>query len=516
MLELAKIFSKGMILQREKETAVWGKADSHAAVSVSIQGVTGNTTANGGGVWMVKLAPLQASAMETMIVKSEDETIVVEEVAVGEVWIAGGQSNMEFSLRYEKHSTEELNQMNPNLRFYDVPEKFYEEQDQDFDYSNVGFWRKAEGDSLSYFSAVGYYFQKELEEKLNVPVGIVSCNWGGTRSCAWMREETVKKKGMPWMKEWENATAGMDMAEYWAELRTNPRSNAGNPNMDPFSTFVLPQTPTMEEIAAFFRKMLKHEEGQDDDINVEELMGPEMAVDARIKPGILYENMVVKTAPYTVRGIIWYQGESDDVPGLQSLYADMMEGLICDWREAWGDSFLPFLQVQLPGWSTWLMQKNLDYTAIRRCQEEVTDRMEGVYMASISDVGEEMDIHPKDKKTVGHRLALLARHYVYGEELLCEAPRPEKIRREGKQIAITFLHTGVGLKLAGECVEALSVSIDGTEIAHTAKVQGDELIIMLEKDEQKPVKVNFAQGAWYLVNLYNEADIPAVPFTLVC
>ena len=162
------------------------------------------------------------------------------------------------------------------------------------------------------------------------------------------------------------------------------------------------------------------------------------------------------------------------------------------------------------------MQKNLDYTAIRRCQEEVTDRMEGVYMASISDVGEEMDIHPKDKKTVGHRLALLARHYVYGEELLCEAPRPEKIRREGKQIAITFLHTGVGLKLAGECVEALSVSIDGTEIAHTAKVQGDELIIMLEKDEQKPVKVNFAQGAWYLVNLYNEADIPAVPFTLVC
>lgn len=145
-----------------------------------------------------------------MTVKSGEETIIVEDAAVGEVWIAGGQSNMEFPLRHEKHSAEELNQVNPNLRFYDVPEKFYEEQDRDFDYSNVGFWRKAEGDSLTYFSAVGYYFQKELAEKLNIPVGIVGCNWGGTRSCAWMREETVQKKGTLWMDEWEKATAGMD------------------------------------------------------------------------------------------------------------------------------------------------------------------------------------------------------------------------------------------------------------------------------------------------------------------
>ena len=245
-------------------------------------------------------------------------------------------------------------------------------------------------------------------------------------------------------------------------------------------------------------------------------MNVEMPVDARTKPGILYENMVAKTTPYTARGVIWYQGESDDMPGLQPLYADMMEGLICDWREAWGDMSMPFIQVQLPGWKTWMMQKNLDYSAIRHCQEEVTKRMEGVYMASISDVGEEWDIHPKDKKTVGHRLALLARHYAYGEELLCEAPRPEEMRREGKQIIITFRHTGAGLKLAGECVEALSVSINGTEAAYTAKVQEDELIITLEKDEEKPVKIDFAQGAWYLVNLYNEADIPAVPFSLEC
>ncbi len=397
-----------------------------------------------------------------MTVKSGEETIIVEDAAVGEVWIAGGQSNMEFPLRHEKHSAEELNQVNPNLRFYDVPEKFYEEQDRDFDYSNVGFWRKAEGDSLTYFSAVGYYFQKELAEKLNIPVGIVGCNWGGTRSCAWMREETVQKKGTLWMDEWEKATAGMDMEKYWAERRTDPRSNAGNPNMDPFSAFVLPNTPTMKEIAAFFRKMLNGTEAEldkDSTSVLEEMMGADTTVDARIKPGILYENMVAKTAPYTARGIIWYQGESDDVPGLQSLYADMMEGLICDWREAWGDMSLPFIQVQLPGWSTWLMLKNLDYTVIRRCQEKVTERMECVYMASISDAG---------------------------------------------------------LKLKGEHVEALSVRTDGAEAAYTAKVQGEELIITLEKDEEKPVTIDFAEEAWYLVNLYNEADIPAVPFTLEC
>lgn len=519
MLELAKIFSQGMILQREKTVAVWGRADSGAEVSVRVQGVSAKAAADENGAWTVKLPPLRASLRETLTAESGEERIVVEDVAVGEVWIAGGQSNMEFPLRFEKHRDRELTHVDRKLRFYDVPKKYYPEQDKDFDYSKVAVWRMAEGDSLPYFSAVGYYFQKELAEKLDVPVGIVGCNWGGTRSCAWMKEETARSAGPAWVEEWERATRNMDMEKYWEDRRTDPRSSAGNPGTDPFSMFIMPGTPSEEEIAAFYRGMLE-EMGISVDENeenpAEKLESLRASVDAKTKPGILFENMVAETAPYTVRGCIWYQGESDDVPGRQSLYADMLEGLIRDWREAFQDESLPFLQVQLPGWSDWLREENLDYVTIRRCQEEVTDRTEGVHMASISDVGEEKDIHPKDKRTVGHRLALLARHYVYGEELLCEAPRPERTRREGRRITISFRHAGGGLKCTEDYIEALRVSIGGAETAFTAEVQGDELRILLGADVTETVRVDFAKEAWYQVNLFNEADIPAIPFSVEC
>ena len=131
-------------------------------------------------------------------------------------------------------------------------------------------------------------------------------------------------------------------------------------------------------------------------------------------------NMVKKTAPFTARGVLWYQGESDDVPGLQSLYKDMLTGLIGDWRDIWKDAKLPFYVVQLPGYDSWMMQSSLT-SAIRRCQEEVADSVEDVYLCSISDVGVEKDIHPKDKKTVGHRLLCWQESNTYGEELLADA-----------------------------------------------------------------------------------------------
>lgn len=519
MIELAKIFSDGMILQREKAAAVWGRADAGAEVAVSVQGQQGKTTAGQDGAWKVLLPPLHASTGEVMIVESQGETITVQDVAVGEVWIAGGQSNMEFPLCYEKNREQELGNGNRNLRFYDVPEKFYEEQDVDFDYSNVGIWRKAEGESLTYFSAAGYYFQKELEAELSVPVGIVGCNWGGTKSCAWMDEKTVERVGAPWAEEWRKVTAGMDMDRFWTEQRKNPQSNAGNPARDPFSAFILPTTPTLREIAAFLRSTAKAAGMPvDDNADIEEQMAASQpGVDARTKPGILFEHMVKKIAPYTARGVIWYQGESDDeVEGLQRLYADMMEGLIGDWRRIWEDENLPFIQVQLPGWASWMLFGNNDFVTIRRCQEDVAKRVPHVYLASISDVGEERDIHPKDKKTVGHRLALLARHYVYGEELLCEAPRPEKAERDGRKIVITFQYAGSGLRVAGESIQALRVTADGEALGFTAKAAGRSLVLELDTETKGEVCVEFAQDKWYQVNLFNEAGIPAIPFRVSC
>lgn len=518
MLKLANLFSTGMVLQREKSVKVWGESTAGAEVTVSVQGVSTKGKADENGAWMVTLPPLHASTAETMTVKTDAETVTVENVAVGEVWIAGGQSNMEFPLRFEKHRDEELSTQNPNLRFFDVPKQFYPQQAQDFGYDQVGFWREANEENLPYFSAVGYYFQKELAARLSVPVGIIGCNWGGTQSCAWMKKETVRRVGPGWIENWDKTTAGMDMDQFWATQRVNPQNNQGNPGTDPFSTFIMPTTPTAEEFMGFLKSMMEAAgvSTESSGENVSENMAAYQAgVEPKNMPGALFENMVLKTAPYTVRGVLWYQGESDDVEGLQSLYGDMLEGLISDWRTAWQEPELPFFEVQLPGFKQWsIMVTNLDYPAIRRGQEKAAKRLKNVYMTSISDVGEEMDIHPKDKKTVGHRLAGMVRHYVYGEDLLCEAPRPTAINRDGNTITVTFEYAGEGLKLDGESVAALQVVQDGEEIPYTAKVEGSKLILSLKRDHRRPAELRFAQGAWYRVNLYNSADIPAIPFVV--
>ena len=518
MLKLANLFSQGMVLQREKPVKVWGEADARAEVTVLVQGVSAKGTADERGTWMVTLPPLHASTAETMTVKTDAETVTVENVAVGEVWVAGGQSNMEFPLRFEKHRDEELNTRNPNLRFFDVPKQFYPQQMQDFGYDQVGFWREADEDNLPYFSAVGYYFQKELAASLSVPVGIIGCNWGGTQSCAWMKKETVRRVGPGWIENWDKATAGMDMDQFWADQRVNPQNNQGNPGTDPFNAFIMPATPTVEELMGFFKAMMAAagipDESSGENV-AESIAAYQTGVEAKNMPGVLFENMVLKTAPYTVRGVLWYQGESDDVEGLQALYGDMLEGLIGDWRAAWQEPELPFFEVQLPGFKQWsIMVTNLDYATIRRGQEKAAKCLKNVYMTSISDVGEEMDIHPKDKRTVGHRLADMARHYIFGEDILCEAPRPAATDREGNVITVTFEYAGGGLKLEGESVAALQVVQGSEEIPYTANVEGSKLVLSLKTDHQKPVELRFAQGAWYRVNLYNSANIPAIPFVV--
>lgn len=181
MLQTAKIFQDRMILQRGKRICVWGQSEPETTVTVEIQGQKESTIAKENGEWSVWISKLKASEDEVMHISTETEHLQYKDVAVGEVWVAGGQSNMEFWMRYEKHKEEAMKEMPKNrLRFYDVPEISYDGQIEEFDYSRQAIWRKATNEDLEYFSAVGYYFQKELESALDVPVAIIGCNWGGT------------------------------------------------------------------------------------------------------------------------------------------------------------------------------------------------------------------------------------------------------------------------------------------------------------------------------------------------
>ncbi len=428
---------------------------------------------------------------------------MLEDVAVGEVWIAAGQSNMEFWMRYEMHRKEEKAlPVNPGIRFFDVPKLAYQGQEEQFDYSQVGLWRKAGPEDLDWFSAVGYFFAKDLSAALEIPVGILGCTWGGTASCSWMSPESVRRTGLPWWESRMAPFAGRDLEEYRRQARFNPANDSGRPFSNPLNEFILPRTPSAAEIEAF------------------QAAHPADPVWAGVPapqsiPGSLYQHMVKSIAPCSVRGVLWYQGESDEELGQQELYRDMLTALIADWRRLWNSSSLPFLIVQLPGFESWFGYAEQGFPVLRRCQQLVADAGENLYLCSISDAGERWDLHPKDKRTVGHRLALLALGHIYGWNLLCDAPRLESVSRRGREVDLVFAHAEGGLEIRGGALQAMRVHSAGAEVPFDARTEGEHLRLTLA-EEAGPVAMDFAQTPWYQVNLCNRSGIPALPFTAVC
>lgn len=331
---------------------------------------------------------------------------------------------------------------------------------------------------------------------------------GGTVSRAWMNPETVKRVGPAWMEEYEQQIAKLDMDEYWKKQHHNPMNNRGNMLADEFTEFVLPKTRSAEEVQAFFAQAENSETLQE----YLSVMMPQSI------PGSLYEHMVKTIAPYGIRGFLWYQGESDDdTPGMNVYYKDMLSGLISDWRTLWKDDTLPFMIVQLPGFGTWMdNDRPNEYPIIRQCQQETADTVENVHLCSISDAGEQLDIHSKNKKVVGERLALLARKYVYGENILADAPRMESVTREKNVVTITCANAGEGIEVKDDAIDCMHVFAGEKEKAYTFTTESNKIILNIEQAEEELLKVKFAKTSWYLVNVYNSAGIPAIPFEVEC
>ncbi len=510
MLCAAKIFQDHMILQRGQNVRIFGKGEPGSEITASIQNQAGRAETAADGNWELEIPSLTASGKEILEISDGKDSIVFQDVAVGEVWIAGGQSNMEFWMRYEKFYQDAVKDCeNRDIRFYDVPEIAYDGQYEEFDYSKVGIWRVANPSNLEYYSAVGYYFAKNLNLDLDIPVGVIGCNWGGTTSSAWMSRETLEKIGQPWLRIYEEAIKKLDMSmeDFWKLQHGYPMNDTGNSIWVPFNEFAMPQTPTLEEVYAMMNQ---------NGISPDEMAERSQMLQVQAIPSSLYEHMVKSIAPYTAKGFLWYQGESDDVPGCQALYGDMLAGLIGDWRALWKKQDMPFLVVQLPGFREWLWVSNQDYTTIRRMQEQVCNTVENTYLCSISDLGEEMDIHPKNKRDVGMRLSLLARRHVYKEDIPADAPRIKSADKKEHRIVITFKNAAGGMEIRGEKLQALTLEMDGKFLEYTASVDEDKLCIVTDAVLDHEVKAAFAQTGWYQVNLYNSAGIPAIPFLQIC
>lgn len=525
MLQTAILFQNHMILQRDKSIAVWGTADAETKVTVTMQGKTADAVADANGIWKAICGPFEASFLEEMIISSGEEKLVIQDVQVGDVWLAGGQSNMEFHMRYDADmAAEKESCTNGNIRFFDYPEVSYVGQIDERDYGkNYGFWRKAEPEQMERFSAVGYYFAKDLQRKYDIPVGIIGCNWGGTPACAWMsRESIIAGGGQIYLDEYEEAVKKLDLAEYEEKFNSNPESWRVDQLASPISDMMMFGC-TMEEFSTKLMEM-----GIDlssiDPAAFMPMTGPKY----ERRPSGLYESMLKPVVPYGIRGVIWYQGETDG-DCHPEIYKTLFPALIRNWRELWEEE-LPFLFVQIAPLERWMECVGERYVEIRSAQQYTADTISNTGMAVITDVGMQSDIHPKKKQPVGHRLALLAEKMVYGEEILCEAPTLCGVKTEENRLILTFENAGSGLYLAetvpygqevgAERLGGLQVFQDGRELnadSLLAHAEGNCVIISGEDIRTGlPTKVKIAGTGWYLVNLYNNEGIPARPAEMAC
>lgn len=501
MLKAAMLFQDGMVIQRDQAVAVWGTAEPRALVNVTIQGATAQCRSNAKGEWQVKCGPFHTSLEEEMLISSGDGAIRIREVAIGEVWLAGGQSNMEFHMRHDVGLEIEKLNCDSRIRFYDYPEVAYEGQINEAEYGgHYGFWRACSPTQLEWFSAAAYYFASNLCGRYNIPVGIVGCNWGGTPACAWMSENAIAScGGSAWLDDYDTAIAALDIGKYSEDFKSNPANYKVNEFADPMTDILLTGYPTgtiLEKAAAI-------------GITADAL-NPAVGPYSERRPTGLYRSMLKQVAPYTIKGVIWYQGEADDEKA--ELYHKMFPALIRCWRDLWNDA-IPFLFVQLAPFRRWMNCTGARYPEIRAAQQWTADHVQNTAMAVITDAGCAWDIHPKNKRPVGERLALLARRYIYGDDILCEAPRMRGISVKDSQITLYFDYAGEGLRLQGDQLNSLEIYQGGYPIGYTSCQAGGNAVTVLSDEIHAgmPTEARIAWTDFYEVNLQNSAGIPARP-----
>ena len=502
MIKLATIFQDGMMLQRGKELRIWGETDREQSIEVycgeecwvSAQEIQE-------GKFSVMLPAREAAENVTVtITGSAGDEITLSNVDIGEIWIAGGQSNMEFFLRYDAEGKKTIaNANDDHLRYYNVAQYAFngEEKDGFKDESRWNKWFPYKPEYIETFSAVGLYFANQLREKLGVPVGIVGCNWGGTTASTWMDEKLLEEDPelRIYIDDYAEKTKDLDLNAY-LESNRNQRGSKSD-LVDSITRYM------MEGSHKLLLKLMNP--------LICSFPAPPMGPCSENRPGGLYHSMVSKIAGFACRGVLWYQGESDDHHA--DLYAKLFSAMIGCWRRDWKDE-LPFLFVQLAPFRKRFAVTAMNYPTLRQKQELVSKTVPNTFMASIMDVGMQWDIHPKKKRPVGERLALLARGKVYGEDILCEAPELESAQRMRDSLILAFRHAGNGLTLSGKTLSAMKIIADGSAVQNWKAEISQNVVKLTAKsiETAKQIQVHYAWEQYCEVNLYNSAKLPAKPF----
>jgi len=516
-VKLPAFFGDHMVLQQELPIPVWGTADPGEAVTVSASGESAKTTAGPDGKWMVKLDPLSPSDKATTLTVTGKNTLTFQDVLIGEVWVCSGQSNMEFPLQGAHNAATAIPAAtDPQLRLFHVDHKTSHTPVDDV----KGKWELSSPATVRTFTAVGYFFGKELRARLKRPVGLIESNWGGTPAQAWTSLDGLGKDPIlsQYVKDWHSIDANYTRAaaDYPAAQAAFRQAQADwntKYQKDWIATLAQWNQAVQQAVAA--KQPLPRRPATPAPM-------PQAPADPEGGPNsasTLYNGMIHPLQPFAIRGAIWYQGESN--AGRAEEYRTLFPRMITDWREKWGEGDFPFLFVQLAAFG----HDEVGWPVLRDAQAG-TLSLPKTGMATAIDIGLPDNIHPMDKEDVGKRLALSALHVAYGQRLIYSGPIFKSLSKNGSSLAVSYKHLGGGLVIGkspwiGPHAEALPMDrLVGFEIAGAdgkwapadAKID-DDTVVLSGSTVLDPVAARYDWKAYPEGNLYNKAGLPATPFT---
>ena len=479
-VSLAPLFTDGAVLQREKPVPVWGTADAGEKISVAFADQKLSTTADSKGLWRVNLAALPASATPRELVVKGTNTLTVRDIVVGEVWLASGQSNMEWLLAYCTDAKKDIAAANfPLVRQFKVAK-----QPSLTPLATVdGAWAPALPATAGQFSGVAYYFAVDLHRRLNVPVGILNSSWGGTGIEPWISPDAHR--------------AAPDLAKTFAKQETGKH-------------------PTPEEVTSFNAIRTAWRKSRDDAKAAKQpFTEPEPNAPAGFPSyrtaAALHNGMIHPLVPYALRGAIWYQGESST--SISAVYQGRMAALISGWRKAFDQGDFPFYWVQLPNLDVGgLNATNWSWAEMREAQAKALS-VPNTGLAVTIDVGENKGLHPKNKKPVGERLALLALARTYGiKDVVDSGPVFAAAKRDGDAYRITYAPATSALKAADAGLAGFELA-GSDQVFQPAEARIDgAMVVVTCAGIKNPAAVRYAYRNAPVAGLYNAAGLPAAPF----
>lgn len=465
-VNLPLLFCDNMVVQQNTKVNFWGTAKPNEKITITVgwHKKIYKTQANDAGNWQIKIKTTNASYTEYTVTIEGENTIVLKKVLLGEIWFSSGQSNMELVMRRVNNAEKEINEANyPNIRLFNVKKKMADEPQTTIPKGSL--WMPCTPESVKEFSAISYYFARKMQQELNVPIGIITANWGGTGAECWTPEEKMKTN--PLLK---------NIYSRWAKWELDRDKDS----------LVYAEAKTKGE-------------------KIEEPKSLYMTNRPHRRPSVLYNAMVNPLIPYTIKGVIWYQGTSNRDWATE--YLEQMKALISGWRNHWNSGNFPFYFLQLTAYK----YSDSNLAAIIRENQLKTLELSNTAMCPTMDIGDLKELHVTNKLPYGLRLANIALANSYHKDIPFCGPLFDEFAVKGNTITIEFDYE-LGLHFSGDHLNDIYIAgADRKFVKASASIKNNSLIVS-SPEVLKPIAVRYAWNNTGEANLFNGDNLPASPF----